>query len=237
MLFDVHSHILPAIDDGAADLKESLEILELMKAQGITDVIATPHFYPADDNLEEFLEASQNAFNELTKHSVKRGLPNILLGCELLYFGGISNTDAILKFCLGKSNLLLLELTDNCIDNTLFKDILKIRQTFGVEPIIAHVERYCGAKKYNKFIKFLIANDVPVQINADSVLIPQMSRVIKKLMKAPLFCVMGTDAHSVDMRPPKLAEALDLIAKNYGEDCRQRLLHNAEYLYHEIAGI
>ena len=234
MLYDIHSHILPAIDDGAQTVEESLELLKLMKEQGIEGVVATPHFYPADDNLEEFVEIYNESFGILSKLSPKYDLPRIAKGCELLYFGGISHAEAISQFRLGNSNFLLLELTDDCVNEYLFDEILAIRENLGLEPIIAHVERYCGAKKYKKFIKFLIANDIPIQINAASVLIAQFSRVIKRLLNTPLFCVVATDAHSADLRPPKLKEALDLIAKNFGEECRERMSENAEYLYHLI---
>ena len=236
-MFDIHSHILPAVDDGAVSIEESVEILRLMKAQGITDVIATPHFYPADDNLDDFVEAINKAYENLSKTAVKLGLPNIYLGCELLYFGGIGHSEAISQFCLGNSNFLLLELTDECINEALFGEIISIRENLGLEPIIAHVERYCGARKYKKFIKFLIANDVPVQINAASVLIPQLKGVVKKLLNSPLFCVVATDAHSVELRPPRLKEALDFIEKNYGKDCCFRLADNSEYLYGAITAV
>lgn len=236
LLFDIHSHILPGIDDGAVDSSESLKLLNLMKEQGITDVIATPHFYPADNNLDDFMATSQKAYKKITEISVKRELPNIYLGCELLYFKGISKSEAISKFCLGNSNYLLLELTDSCINETLFEEILQIRENFRITPIIAHVERYCGAKKYKKFIKFLISHNVPIQINADSVLITPMGRVIKKLIKSPLFCVIASDAHSVEQRPPKLAEALNAIAKSQGEQYKDRLIRNSEFLYTKITG-
>ncbi len=237
MLYDIHSHIMPAIDDGAQTVEESLELLKLMKVQGIEGVIATPHFYPADDNLEEFVEARNKSFEILLKLSRKYSLPKILKGCELLYFGGISHSEAVSQFCLGNSKFLLLELTDDCVNEYLFDEIIAIRENLGLEPIIAHVERYCGAKKYKKFIKFLIANDIPIQINAASVLIPQFGRVIKKLLNSPLFCVVATDAHSAELRPPKLKEALDYIGQNFGEECRERLTDNAEYLYHTIAAV
>ena len=52
-MLDIHSHILPGVDDGSKSLDESVKILEMMKEQGITDVIATPHFYAFRENLEE----------------------------------------------------------------------------------------------------------------------------------------------------------------------------------------
>ena len=74
-MFDIHSHILPAIDDGAQYLEESLKLLELMRAEGITHVMATPHFYPQDTNLEYFLRASVSSFNKLNEKIENLNLP------------------------------------------------------------------------------------------------------------------------------------------------------------------
>ena len=62
-MLDIHSHILHAVDDGAKTTEESLQILTEMYRQGITDVIATPHFYPLEDNLEDYLSITRNAFS------------------------------------------------------------------------------------------------------------------------------------------------------------------------------
>lgn len=234
MFFDIHSHILPEMDDGAENLNESLKILKLMQSQGITDVIATPHFYPSEDNLEEFEINKIAAYKKLTEFSVKRNLPNVYLGCELLYFRGLCISESLSEFCLNNSDFLLLELTDDVIDDALFKEICELRDKFGIEPIIAHVERYCGAKKYKKFIKFLVEKNITVQINAGSVLIPPLERVIKKLFSSGLECVIASDAHSTEMRPPRIAEALEYIAKTYGEEQKQKLIKNSETLYQKI---
>ena len=53
---DLHCHILPGMDDGAKDMDTAISLLEMLKKQDVTDVIATPHFYPESDNAEEFIE-------------------------------------------------------------------------------------------------------------------------------------------------------------------------------------
>ena len=64
-MIDIHSHILPCVDDGSESIEESLQLLQIMKEQGITAVIATPHFYPHEDNLDDFLEKTATAYKEL----------------------------------------------------------------------------------------------------------------------------------------------------------------------------
>lgn len=54
ILLDIHSHVLPGVDDGAKDLEESIELLKMMRQQGITHVLATPHFYASSDGLDEY---------------------------------------------------------------------------------------------------------------------------------------------------------------------------------------
>ena len=73
-----------------------------------------------------------------------------------------------------------------------------------------------------------------VQINAASVLIPFFSRTIKRLFKSDIDCVIATDAHSLEMRPPLLEPALNAINDKFGEERRSELLKNANYLYEKI---
>ena len=234
MYFDIHSHILPGVDDGAKDMEESIKLLEMMQAQGITHVLATPHFYPQEDNLTDFSERISVTYAKLEAETVKRGLPKIYLGCEMLYFEGIGQSESLPVLCLNGTNYLLLELTDECINNTLFKDIIDMRDKIGVIPIIAHVERYCKAKNYKKFIKFLISEKIPTQINASSVLMPFFKRVIKRLLKANVVFALATDAHSVKERPPLLIPALRVISDIFGDEYRIQLIKNSTELYKKI---
>lgn len=222
------------MDDGAENLNEALKLLKLLQKQGITDVIATPHFYPSADNLEEFEINKVESYKKLTEFSVKRKLPRVYLGCELLYFRGLCVSESLREFCLNDSNFLLLELTEDLIDEHLFEELITLREKFEIEPIIAHVERYCGSRKFKKLLKFLIENDIMVQINAGSLLIRPLERLIKKILLSELRCVIASDTHSTETRPPYVKEAMEYISKNYGEECRAKLENNAEMLFNKI---
>lgn len=234
MLFDIHSHILPNVDDGARSEEEAIELLKIMKAQRITHILATPHFYPSEDNYSDFHSLTKNVFLQLKKQIKNLKLPKIYLGCEMLYFEGIGNSETLKNLCLNNSGFLLLELTDECITESLFEDIIKIRDNLGLTPIIAHVERYFKAKKYRKFIKFIEKENIIVQINASSVLIPFFKRTIKRLLKSNIKCVIATDTHSLDMRPPMMDSALKFIRNKFGEESYSHLIKNSEYLYDKI---
>ena len=234
MYLDIHSHILPDVDDGAKDLKESLELLKLMKRDGISHVIATSHFYPELMNYEQYIEVTSEAFETLKTKFNNKKLPRIYLGCEMLYYKGIGNCEILDKLCLNKSKYLLLELTDYNINEDLFEDLNLLLNEQKIIPIIAHIERYYRAKNFKKLLKFLVAKHIPVQINASSLLVFGMRRKVKKIVTSNAFCVLATDAHSVDERPPMLKEAFNIIEKKMGAEYHQKLRDNASVLYKEI---
>ena len=70
-MFDIHSHILPGVDDGAADADVSLKLLQMMQKQGVTDVVATPHFYAMHQEIGEFERKVSGAYLELMKKTSK----------------------------------------------------------------------------------------------------------------------------------------------------------------------
>ena len=233
-MIDIHSHILPAVDDGAENLEESLALLNLMKMQGITDVIATPHFYPHEDSMEDFKERTVYAYNELLKKTEGENLPNVYLGCEMLYFEGMGFSEAICDFGLNGSEYLLIELTDACIGNSLFTNIKHLNDNTDIVPIIAHVERYCRSKNYRKFVKFIEKEKITVQINASSFLDKFYSKAISKLIKSNIQIVIGTDTHSVEERPPMMDKALAFIEKKFGKICADTIIRNTDRLFQKI---
>ena len=100
---DIHSHILHGVDDGSKSLDMSLEILGMMASQGITDVIATPHFDARYENFEEYMFTVTAALKELQAAVVGKDLPNIHLGSEVYYFRGIGRSNGIKNLALANS--------------------------------------------------------------------------------------------------------------------------------------
>ena len=236
IMLDIHSHILPAVDDGAKTTEESLQILTEMYRQGITDVIATPHFYPLEDNLEDYLSITRKAFSLLKEKTENKKVPNIFLGCEILYYSGISKASELKHFTLNGSCFLLLELTPDLINDNLFDELLYLKEERNIVPIIAHIERYKTAKKYRKFIEFVKKNGIPSQVNATSFFRKDYLKTLDKLFSENVVTFIGTDSHSVDRRPPFMDIALEKIAQKYGNETKEKLIENANKLYLDITG-
>lgn len=231
-MVDIHTHILPSLDDGAETLEESLHLLKELKEQGINCVIATPHFYPQTDNSSAFLLARKKSFETLKEHLTKE-LPKVLIGCELLYYENIGLSNSISQFCLSNSKYLLLELTDDCIDEKLFFDLINLKAK-KIIPIIAHIERYAYAKKFRKFLKFIKEENILTQINASAVLDQYGYKIIKKLIKKDIVNFIATDTHSIDFRPPQMQRAIEILNSDFGEETTKKLIINSRNLLNEI---
>ena len=82
-IIDFHSHVLPGIDDGSKSVEQSIAMLKREAEQGITHVVATPHFYPQEDRPEKFLRRREKAFEKVTGAAKGKGLVKGLFGIHL----------------------------------------------------------------------------------------------------------------------------------------------------------
>lgn len=232
---DIHSHILPQVDDGAKDMETAIKLLEMLKEQSVTDVIATPHFYPDEDNAEEFIDTVENAYNNLKKETLGKDLPNVYLGCELRYFNGIGKSEAIKQFVIRGTDFLLLELPYGApITKLVLQDIMDISEQQGLIPILAHIERYGKVKGYKKLLKLISDGYAIAHINAGGVVSKDSNHLCEKLIKGGLVSYLASDTHSLNSRPPQIKAALDMIAERLGRSAANRLIIKSNALLEEI---
>lgn len=234
VLMDIHSHILPAVDDGAQNLETSIKLLEMMKEQGITDVIATPHFYADTENMEDFKHNVGNAYAVLNDAVKDMNLPKVHLGSEVYYFDGIGKSEGIKQLTLGSSKYILLELQSRAIDKTVLENINGIIYGLGLIPVFAHIERYAEEKDFKNLFKYIDSNNAYAQVNSSSVLFSPYKHIVRKLMKSGRISFIATDTHSPEHRPPMMRAALDEVKRCFGNDYVNTLIKNTEYLYEQI---
>ena len=72
-MMDFHTHILPGIDDGSSSIEESVEMIKMLKVQGVREVLLTPHFYAYLSSVESFAKERASAMNKLSEAIKKRG--------------------------------------------------------------------------------------------------------------------------------------------------------------------
>ena len=111
MIVDLHSHVLPGIDDGSRSVEESVAMLQMEAEQGVRHVVATPHFYGHLDTPEHFLEKRNRAEESLREALEKYpDLPQIHVGAEVHYFRGISTSEASMGLTIGGNSCILIEM-------------------------------------------------------------------------------------------------------------------------------
>ena len=196
---DMHSHVLPGLDDGAETLEKSLELVEKMLGFGYEKLIMTPHimgdFYKnTPEGIREKLELLQNAV-------AAKGW-NIKLGCAAEYYldewfmQRLENNDKLLTFV---DNYLLFE-TSYINEPRVLTEAIFAMQSAGYKPVLAHPERYTYL--YGKFddLMKLKENGVLFQINLNSLsgyYSEGAKRVAEKLIDAKMVDMAGSDAHSL----------------------------------------
>jgi len=231
-LIDIHSHILPDIDDGARDAETAVVLLKEMKKQGIKKVFATPHFYPNEISLEGFLSQREKSFDELKCQAQGQNLPEVILGCELLYFRNMGKSDVLHSLTLGNSNHLLIEFADGKITDSVLEDLKNIYDLSGITPVIAHIERYMFFKGFKKLLKFVSngENHCLAQVNAESVVNKASSIKVLKMIKKGYISFVASDTHSLERRPTLMEPAFEIITKRLGEEKAKELIKNSERL-------
>ena len=215
-MIDVHTHILPGIDDGSKSVEMSLQMLRISAQQGVKTVVATPHFYPTRNNPEKFYEDRQKAWEQLGQ--LPEDLPRVILGAEVAYFDGISRSSQLEAMRLGDSNLLLVEMPMSSWTDRMVEELHHIPGNLGLQPVLAHVDRYLHRSQLPRYLEELLDMEIPLQVSASAFLkFSQRSKMLR-LIKNGWVDFLGSDAHNLTTRVPNMAEAAQVIAKKLGEE-------------------
>lgn len=215
-MIDWHSHILPKVDDGSRDVEESKGLLELLAEQGVTTVVATPHFIADNESVSKFIERRNAAYENLKNIEVV-DKPKIFLGAEVEYYSGISRLQELRHLCIEKTGLLLLEMPIATWTEYTVKELIEIATTKNVVLILAHIERALKLQS-PKTMQRLIQAGILMQVNASFFTDVRTKRKALRLLKKGDIQLVGSDCHSLDERPPEIGKAYEIIRRKFGED-------------------
>ncbi len=167
-MVDIHTHILPAIDDGSGDIDSSLLYVSLMKEKGVTDFFVTPHYIVGEyDNTPDIVSRK---YDELTAAILHKGYDiNVHKGVEVYLSSGILEKVDLRKYCLGNSDYILVETAMNGFPANVLEIFYQLVKK-GFKPILAHPERYIDIIKKVSLVEDLIYRNVYMQVNAGSFL-------------------------------------------------------------------
>ena len=147
-MIDVHTHILPQMDDGSKSAEQSVQMLNAMQAQGVRLLAATPHFDMRKENIDEFLARRSEAIKRLNAARTEDD-PKIIPGAEVLYCGvSLSRMEKVEKLCIGDGNYMLVETLTMQWDD-FFEDCLyQLLAEQNITPIVAHIDRYLPYRNF-----------------------------------------------------------------------------------------
>jgi protein-tyrosine phosphatase len=228
-MIDIHTHILPGIDDGAKDKEEALVMTENLFLQGVTAAICTPHFNPARMPLDTFLTNRKSAYNLLSDTKV-----NLIEGSETFLHEYLFHYNDLSQLCAGNTNYMLLELPfDHKWPSSILPSIEKLCYYYDIIPIIAHVERYPQISKNINTLKYLKDMGCLIQMNTTTIINKKHKNLVNSYLKYDYVDVLGSDCHNMISRPPIISEAREEITRRFGIDQWNRLCDTSKL----IAGI
>ena len=219
-MIDIHSHVLPGVDDGARSFEESLQMLHLAAAAGTTDIVATPHASPEFDYDEPRIEA---LFKELSEQT--RGVISLHLGCDfhLSYKNLIDALAHPTKYTIDHGRYLMVELPDLISFSTVREGLRQLIR-IGVTPVITHPERNMSLQQKSGELMRWIQDGCTVQVTGQSFLGhfgPVAKAVSDKLIGANSLHFVASDAHDCIDRPPDLSGAFKYLSEKYSPECAE----------------
>lgn len=222
-MVDIHSHILPDVDDGPKSWDVCVEICKTAAADGITHVVATPH---ANDRYAYDRQHSQELVNELQK---KIGdSPQLLLGCDFhLSYDNLQ--DAMThptRYAIGNTRYLLVEFSNYSVPQTITDSLLKLGDC-GLTPVITHPERNPILRENLERVIEFAEQGCVIQMTASALTGfwgERTRRAAQWLLERQAVHVLATDAHDMQKRVPILSGARDAAAEVCGEEVADALV-------------
>ncbi len=216
-MFDFHTHILPGVDDGSMSAADSVEMLKMLKEQGVSDILLTPHFYAHYCNVEEFLENRRSSLKELLDALKDESLDvKLYLGCEALYFDELWRIENLKSLCIEGTDCILVELPFSSWQDSVVEGIERLVSK-GITPVIAHFDRYLRYKGNLEKIYRLVETGALLQLNCNAFENFFTKIKINGFLKKGLVFALGTDCHNLTTRKPDYLAAAEYIKKKIGQ--------------------
>lgn len=224
-MIDIHSHLIPNVDDGAKSPEETIELIKEAREAGITDIILTPHYIinSYEQNAETLILLKDKLQQIINSENIN---VNLHIGMEVYI---TDNLVEILKqnkiLTLADSKYLLMELPLNT--NVQYLDMVIFRLIENnIIPIIAHPERYKFVQEDPSKVRELIDSGCLIQSNIGSILGiygKKAKKIIKYLLKNDLINFIATDTHRKNTIYPLLQKGIKKIEKITGKEKAEEL--------------
>lgn len=231
-MIDIHSHIIPEIDDGSRSMEMTIEMLRLAERCGTKEIIATPHYLM--NYGEATIDEVKKYVDEINKISQEEGINIKIYSGQEVFF-----TEKIIEDyingnigTLNDSRYMLIEFDMKSFDKNIFEFIYEL-QIRNIVPIIAHPERYRYFIKEPEKINKLINEGYLFQLNSGSIegkFGSEVKKTAELFLKNDIYNFIGSDAHNTSSnRNIDISSALNIINKKNKEIFKEsslKLLNN-----------
>ncbi len=216
-MVDIHSHILPAVDDGAKSWEIAVDMCRMAAADGITHMVASPH---ANDEFRFDRPAHEATLAQLRDKI--DGVLDMSLGCD--FHLSFDNIVALRRnpgeFCIGNTNYLLVEFSDFGVSRQLFTTLEEFLD-LGLLPIVTHPERNPMFQAKPELVVQMAEMGCVIQVTANSLTGFWGSgprKIAEWLLKKDVVHVLATDSHDLMRRTPILSKAREAVAALSGKE-------------------
>lgn len=224
--FDLHAHLLPGVDDGPADVDETVEALRIAYDGGTRAIVATSHMYmmPLHTPLDELREVFERTMDELARRARRRDDCSFLAEMEFA-LGAENYLSSELIVALERQEVLaldggrslLLEFNPYLSFEIMTSALAKVLAA-GYTPVLAHVERYRSFVRDPARLEAAVAMGCHAQVNAESVLGPSSSlqrRRAVEFLASGAATIVASDLHNSGRRRSRLGEAAAVLEKRF----------------------
>lgn len=224
---DIHTHIVPGIDDGASSMEEALKMAGMAYDEGIRVIVATPHYglrNPGYDRDKAVKTCRQLREKVMERH----GDMKVYTGNEIYYSPGIvEDLDKKKALTIGGTSYVLIEFS---VKEELDVMINAVRSLVmaGYRPILAHVERYEALQKKLDEIKELIELGAYIQVNTNSFMggkFDKRTAWCTRLLREGCIHFVASDCHNCTSRKPLMKTAVQRMIALSDEETVERIVH------------
>ena len=223
---DIHSHVLPFLDDGAEDVKTAVEIVKECINQGITTIVCTPHYlHNKEESVDDFIKRRNESYRLLKSELEKQKITDIdfRLAAEVNFNCDLSEVENIEKLAIEGTDYILIEMPGAAWQDGMFDYLYTLIAKKNLIPIIAHVERYYqNEREFQKLEKL----QVYFQVNAPAFLDKADKKNADKLLKNKKIHLIGTDTHNLKNRFVKMKDGFSYIEKKTSREYLKYLTEN-----------
>ena len=225
---DLHSHILPQLDDGSDSVEMSLAMLYQMAEQGVDVVCATSHYYAKHSSIPAFCERRAEALERLSS-VLTAELPRVLPAAEVAYFPHMEEQD-LMPLCIQGTRTLMLEMPFSDWTGLQLETVEALVLDCRYDVVLVHPERFCFSKSNRHKLEKLAELPIGLQVNAGSLLRWGTRRLALDLLQMAQYPLLGSDCHNLTSRPPNLKEGRKVVMQKLGEAFLKKIDRYGEWI-------